>query len=698
MKHYFNGALILTASAICACTSEIADLTPDEAYSREFTKQFGLVDPDHEWSAAVSTNVTVSSATPADMQVVADFKGKTYLFGEYQQLSGTHNYAIDLPRGYENLRVQAKASPSPGELTVTKEATGEIISSKIIRSALDILPEGNDNANAANVQTDFSFISTGQPITIYPVYWNTNRQLKVGVYYYDATGKYNESIIFDCQNRDDGDVMYYNDNSMTDYLLTFEPEHREAPVANEELIQSITPKDLDRPGWEYYEPYFLNPWTNLLNCKPPYPEPTEEEVFDAFGEWWRDRQYQLYPESTRHYTSYKLHTDLAKDKTHALYTWDIYIGDIVGEIVTIPDRWVDKNDPKKWIAFPPSKSVPNISEIPAISSKGITISLPEGTRFGFFSDSHSDVSYFTTTNNATDLYGEEKTVSTSFLSFDDGSFSAADLNDMIFMVDANSVLETNPTPFPWVIACEDLGGTFDHDFNDIVFGVQHVSGSEHAYITALAAGGTLPVHLYYQLTDIRGGSYESGDQYTVYSPSDTKEFNEWHQWFDKTSSQVTNVGSFKVGATVRIKVGDDFTMSGNPNNPNVTIGSDNHLGGFHIEVEQKDGRTTMISAPKITDDPGTNIPQMFVTTAAFEWPKENRPIYSTHRGDSSSGQPIGTTTSILSSGLQYDYYPNSFHAWVNDADNHSGFHSQPATEQGDVVHHNWSGYPIPLQP
>lgn len=695
MKHYFNGALILTASAICACTSEIADLTPDEAYSREFTKQFGLVDPDHEWSAAVSTNVTVSSATPADMQVVADFKGKTYLFGEYQQLSGSHNYAIDLPRGYENLRVQAKASPTPGELSVAKEAIGEIISSKIIRSALDILPEGSDNANAANVQTDFSFISTGLPITIYPVYWNTNRQLKVGVYYYDATGKYNESIIFDSQNRDDGDVMYYNDNSMTDYLMTFEPEHREAPVANEEYYDSITPKHL-KEIWKWYDGRNSDPWGNVTPAtnKPSNPN----EIYDAFDEWWKQNQYQQVPDKSKYYTHYIHEIGASYYKGYPTYLWYIYIGDIVGEIVTIPDRWVDKNDPEKWIACPPSKSAPNISEIPAISSKGITFSLPEGTRFGFFSDARSDVSYFSTTNNATDLYGEEKAVSTSFLSFDDGSYTATDLNDMIFMVDANSVLETNPTPFPWVIACEDLGGTFDHDFNDIVFGVQHVSGSEYAYITALAAGGTLPVHLYYQLTDIRGGSSESGDQYTVYSPTYTKEFNEWHQWFGKTSSQVTNVGSFKVGATVRIKVGDDFTMSGNPNNPNVAIGSDNRLGGFHIEVEQKDGRTTMISAPEITDDPGTNIPQMFVTTSAFEWPKENRPIYSTHRGDSSSGQPIGTTTSIHSSGLQYDYYPNSFHAWVNDADNHSGFHSQPATEQGDVVHHNWSGYPIPLQP
>lgn len=248
--------------------------------------------------------------------------------------------------------------------------------------------------------------------------------------------------------------------------------------------------------------------------------------------------------------------------------------------------------------------------------------------------------------------------------------------------------------FPWVIACEDLGGTYDHDFNDIVFGVQHEAGSKYAYVTALAAGGTLPIRLFYNNIEIKGGDDENGTQYTVYSPTDSKEFTEWHQWFGKSSTQVTNANGFTVGATVRIEVGADFTMSGDPDNPNIIIG-DNRLGGFHVEVDQPDGTTTTIVAPRKDSTPGDRIPQMFVTTHKFEWPTERTPIYQTHRGDT-SGTQVGTETPSNSTGTtqKYPYYTNSFHAWVNDATTHAGFHSQPATEQGKVVHHKWTGYAI----
>lgn len=56
--------------------------------------------------------------------------------------------------------------------------------------------------------------------------------------------------------------------------------------------------------------------------------------------------------------------------------------------------------------------------------------------------------------------------------------------------------DAGATPFnPSRIMCEDLGGTFDMDYNDIVFDVAFQNNI--ATITMKAAGGTIPIELYY---------------------------------------------------------------------------------------------------------------------------------------------------------------------------------------------------------
>ena len=82
--------------------------------------------------------------------------------------------------------------------------------------------------------------------------------------------------------------------------------------------------------------------------------------------------------------------------------------------------------------------------------------------------------------------------------------SDLDLNDMMFFIDSDDpgmipdVFDEDPgEEIKWIVACEDLGNLDDFDFNDVVFQVLHVSGREQAYITPLAAGGTLETYLHY---------------------------------------------------------------------------------------------------------------------------------------------------------------------------------------------------------
>ncbi len=55
-----------------------------------------------------------------------------------------------------------------------------------------------------------------------------------------------------------------------------------------------------------------------------------------------------------------------------------------------------------------------------------------------------------------------------------------------------------PTPHTTRIMCEDLGNTFDFDFNDVVFDVAYEKNSDNsidAVVTLQAAGGTMPIYV-----------------------------------------------------------------------------------------------------------------------------------------------------------------------------------------------------------
>ncbi|MDE6026811.1 MAG: DUF4114 domain-containing protein, partial [Muribaculaceae bacterium] len=174
----------------------------------------------------------------------------------------------------------------------------------------------------------------------------------------------------------------------------------------------------------------------------------------------------------------------------------------------------------------------------------------------------------------------------------------------------------------WILACEDLGTTDDFDFNDVVFSIEalntntaamdlgvidwqvidnspgnngtviHKSPSR-AYdpnskiktqlkVTALAAGGTLPIWLHFREDDgedylvcpkdndgIRGCLKEAakygGDEATR-EKSNTNlagGCNEWHRWFNETSSKNmlnTGLSSHQDGKTVTFYTNKAFSL------------------------------------------------------------------------------------------------------------------------------------------
>lgn len=283
--------------------------------------------------------------------------------------------------------------------------------------------------------------------------------------------------------------------------------------------------------------------------------------------------------------------------------------------------------------------------IAEVRSKGFTINLPEGTRFGFFIKAYykdkgipsepynqanlmhkwySDGRFNSNNELGNDGQGhaafwrnswtEEKDGQTyhheqTFLGFEDcnvdpiWSYSGSsqgpasrfksdnDYNDLMFVLEPAPIIE-NHTKQEWILAVEDLGTEDDYDFNDIVVSIAHVAGQEKTTITARAAGGTLPVYLCYD-GEVIGG--------------------EFHEYFFKEKPDnglYPMINTQSVGAAAEP---EQFTLN---KYFSLTEFSKGYMGGLSIKVGE-DGEMHTITPPS----PG-DAPQMICVPKNWKWPKE----------------------------------------------------------------------------
>ena len=190
--------------------------------------------------------------------------------------------------------------------------------------------------------------------------------------------------------------------------------------------------------------------------------------------------------------------------------------------------------------------------------------------------------------------------------------TGADLNDLQFVfetgLEPTNVVRELPKPeipsFMWIIAAEDLGIT-DFDFNDVVFGVTNpeadeATGEKTVDIVPLAAGGTLPIYVYYKDEQIGG---------------------EFHSWFEGTHASTTaiNVGGYSAAPKkpITISVDKDFTLA------HCQGVKDSNMGGFTIKVEKQGSyEGNIITAPDISAGV-MEAPQMICVGTNWYWPKEH---------------------------------------------------------------------------
>lgn len=197
-----------------------------------------------------------------------------------------------------------------------------------------------------------------------------------------------------------------------------------------------------------------------------------------------------------------------------------------------------------------------------------------------------------------------------------------DENDMLFLISAPvtpPIELSEEDEMTWIVACEDLGGTYDYDFNDLVFELTkdeitttHKDPETGAiidqtttiewFIRALAAGGTLPATVYYDNTAI-------GEIHSLLGSSDTG-----------TPINVSPGTTPSIGTPVKLE--------------NVAVADQNEiskiLGHIKIVVENKDENLNAYEIKAPNKDVASNIPQMLLLPKGWDWPAEQTLIYKVY--------------------------------------------------------------------
>lgn len=253
-----------------------------------------------------------------------------------------------------------------------------------------------------------------------------------------------------------------------------------------------------------------------------------------------------------------------------------------------------------------------ISPYTKIRPEGIRINVPKGTRFGMVLDvaggdphySNSNYNVDFDNNGDKDVYGAtfKDEHGNLYLAFEDWKGGDKDFNDIVFIVPKEYVdkapviidKETEDVSMSYIVACEDLGGTFDWDFNDVVYAIEHVSGQPTARIKLLAAGGTLPVYISYQNEVIKFGGEE-----------------DLHDAFGVDLNTPVNVG----GYTANPLYSEEFTVDNN------AFSMSTHASDFKIHVKYTDdSEGAEIGVP---DRSKGQEPQAFlVADPDWQWPLE----------------------------------------------------------------------------
>lgn len=626
---------ILAMGIATSCNNEAPEIPATELYTREWVKNFGVMDASQDWNTATRGSVQVDvKGAPKRIRITTVIDDVTYLLADYPEVSGSQKLEFDIPRGLTDIKVMtanrairtqvggaatfaetannATSANDGGDYLVNKDGIKVSKADYLISDGTepthyrDKLPE--KEFNVGKVPTNFEFTSNGTFI-IYPIFWDTSGNNTVGIYTVNG-----ETInYYPFYSPKEGDALQYLKDSEPQAIKDwyYGMQYNDTEIFTAWGLPATTDEFTDEDK-EVFKTKFVEAANSDPECK----------VIKAMGLQEGDK--------------------LAKIE---VWDWHNNWGD--NQPISIQGyKYVEGT----WTSASGNLSYQDGTEYKAWRSEGFKIDIEDGIKFGMYIQQgewimHSQVelneysydgvtdedgnlikvphasTYIHHCTNAAGEYNEYRV-----LAFEDyyGQYTKEepDLNDVVFYVTSDNVEEIpdvedhDASPIKWLIACEDLGSTDDFDFNDVVFEVEHVAGRLVATIRPLAAGGTLPTYL------CRDGKRVNN--------------REWHSIFGKDHTTMVNTGQVSAQAnpsTFTIDVPADFSLTSGIDGDGGSIHENykKNMGGFSLEVLKDNGSVYTVEAPGA----GT-APQMILIfqkeDKKWEWPTERTNIKSAYPG------------------------------------------------------------------
>ncbi|MDE5904212.1 hypothetical protein, partial [Duncaniella sp.] len=151
-----------------------------------------------------------------------------------------------------------------------------------------------------------------------------------------------------------------------------------------------------------------------------------------------------------------------------------------------------------------------------------------------------------------------------------------------------------PEPYQWLIAAEDLAGTYDWDFNDAVFAVSATTivdgeenGAKKTRITVepLAAGGTLPIYVMFNgtITDDQGDG--NGQELGLGHYNIGPELHRWLGGYYRNPINVKEPVASATGTPLSFMVDGEWSLTDEyQDRPSWSQNDVKGMGGFYILV------------------------------------------------------------------------------------------------------------------
>ena len=663
-----NHLLICTiATGMCLCMascgeSEIPPPSRNELYNREFVKSFGVPAKGQSWSEARTATITVTADRTVPVTVMAEIDGERYLFASLGSVCGKQVIPVNIPRGVEQLIVSTGEREFTAEIGSTVNLTSPIPASRAAEGeelVWNMTYDGSEDARREIVFTG-SMIrrSVLENYQIFDEPW----RFDVNRCYYSMAFNTSGGTFFNIY------PFFWRENKYgeTDYLIgvyrkkTVKGNSGTAVITTSEIVQHFDLEEIPAKGNVKFKKAGTDEWVESVGSQA-FPFTSDLSQMDSIKLSGIRVNLEDYKYGSANCFGFYIKSGLkdtytegfGRDCEHISYT----------ELRYNAPYWGD-----------------NVWDLPL---SRIRFSYAGARNYSYNMYAYSNNMPKRVKNSDGTLYRGDLV---GFETMPDGVVRPVpEFADCMVLFEAKGG-GAGKTPqnkgeavkcFPWYLAAEDLGGSYDWDFNDLVVAVFDITTDittkysqkngdypvpkrmvRRIIVEPMAAGGTMPIYLMYEGRVAKG---ISPDTYFSELPSMFDEGTyilgtELHRWLRAdTHGKPLNVGGQITHSGRRISFSVPLDIEEiNPDRLPADPGKSNStMHGFWVMVDSKDANryyeslafnplaegeaeelesaftpfaghlgesTYRIDAP--TADKGAVAPQMLLCFRGWKWPRE----------------------------------------------------------------------------